>query len=347
MVRKVYIVVLGFACVVMLGYSFVAITQEAEEKGSGDVIVETDDQSSGPERRIYIKTEGGDTVIKGSAEATPDSGSGKRADQERNTEERRARRQRFQGMMQKEGVPPEGMMNPEASKKLRERAEGVSPAQAEGIKPGAGPQPGTTGQPGPPGGTSLDEKIQRLINAIMSKNLFLPLGSGREEPKPSYALTAIISNTSEKPDGRAIIEQLGSQRSFYVSKDDTFADNAKVTDIEEWAVKVDRSGEQITLKLGEGTQGGSFGGGGAKMRPGAGGEKGRGFRSGGPGGVPGGFDSSRVPPFVQKMLNERGISIEDLKNNPELQEKLRNEFEAGQKSRPESVAPTVIEFRSK
>jgi len=38
------------------------------------------------------------------------------------------------------------------------------------------------------------------------------------------------------------------------------------------------------------------------------------------------FNADNIPDFVKKMLGERGISIEELKNNPDLREKLKSEF---------------------
>ena len=42
----------------------------------------------------------------------------------------------------------------------------------------------------------------------------------------------------------------------------------------------------------------------------------------------GDFDLSQLPPVALRFLEEQGISLEELRGNPELQEKLRREFEA-------------------
>jgi len=92
---------------------------------------------------------------------------------------------------------------------------------------------------------------------IVQKNLFRPLGWGNEEKKPTYVLSAVmavISDTSEGDESRAIIEKLGGD-SYYVSESDTFAGGVKVLDVDEQMVTLDRSGEEIKLKLGESTSG--------------------------------------------------------------------------------------------
>jgi len=177
--------------------------------------------------------------------------------------------------------------------------------------------------------------LERYTSVIVKKNLFRSLGSGGEVRGPSYALTAVISDSSGESNSKAIIEQQGGE-SYYLSEGDTFADEMEVIDIEDTSVKLDKSGEEMTLTLGEGTGGGRGGGGGRRgggarrggdpSRPDGGGGGRRDGRRGGGGG--GGFDASRLPPFARKMLEDRGISIEELQNNPELQQELRREFRA-------------------
>lgn len=164
----------------------------------------------------------------------------------------------------------------------------------------------------------------------------MPLGSGRKEQKPSYVLTGVISSDSGKSDNKAIIEQAGGQKSYFVSSGETVEGDTKVTEIDEWQVKMNRSGEQMTLKLGEGThsgaiqgsRGGGGGGGGEGQRGPSGGRKGE-SRTDKPAGVSGGdnFNPDDIPPFVKQMLQQQGISIEDLKNNPDLREKLKQQFQ--------------------
>lgn len=52
---------------------------------------------------------------------------------------------------------------------------------------------------------------------------------------------------------RAIIEEIGGKESYYVSEGDIFADEIKVVDIDGQVVKLDRSGENMELRLGDGT----------------------------------------------------------------------------------------------
>jgi hypothetical protein len=107
------------------------------------------------------------------------------------------------------------------------------------------------------GGQQNDSAGENLkhYGVIIQKNLFRPLGWGNEEKKPTYALSAVmavISDTSEREEGRAIIEKLGGN-SYYISEGDTFAGGIEAVDVDEQKVKLDRSGEEIELKLGEGT----------------------------------------------------------------------------------------------
>ena len=179
---------------------------------------------------------------------------------------------------------------------------------------------------------------------IPVKNLFRPLGSGGEQKKSSFALTAVISGSEDK----AIIEEMGGGRSFYVAEGETFADEIEVVDIGEQVVKLDRSGEEEELRLGEGTSGGRRSGGGRSSRRGGRTSSAGGRPSGGGSDRDGGrdFDVDEIPPFARRMLEQRGISIKDLKNNPELQKKLRAEFEqrfgggGGDRRRPQ---PTMIQ----
>ena len=109
------------------------------------------------------------------------------------------------------------------------------------------------------GGQQNDYTGENLkhYSIIIQKNLFRPLGWGNEEEKPTYALSAVmavISDTSEREEGRAIIEKLGGN-SYYISEGDTFAGGIEAVDVDEQTVTLDRSGEEIELKLGEGTSG--------------------------------------------------------------------------------------------
>jgi len=215
---------------------------------------------------------------------------------------------------------PEGMKAPEAAGGIREMPE----AKKKMVVPAGN---ASQRQQQPDIIPSAD-KLQSYIDSIVKKNLFLPLGSGKEGPKQSYALTAVISNASNER--KAIIEQIGSNTGFYVSEGESFAGEAKVLNIQENAAKVSRSGEELMLKLGIGTQGGEGrvpredGQRGDSRSPGdsrrAQSRQDRAARGSD------GFNADNIPDFVKKILGERGISIEELKNNPDLREKLKNEF---------------------
>lgn len=165
---------------------------------------------------------------------------------------------------------------------------------------------------------SAQEKVQRpehaskdlkhYLDVVAGSNLFLPLGWAQEEKKTSYALSAAMSD-------RAIIEEIGGGESYYVSEGDIFADEIKVVDIDEQVVKLDRSGEYIELRLGEGT-GGERGGDGRSrpggerdQRPGRGGKPEGGFRPGGPGDLRSGY--APQPGTMEK----HGFKIEGVPEN--------------------------------
>ena len=341
---RVSILILTVLCITAYGY-FIASAQdniqrvEVEKKGEGAVMyIEKADgpqDGSEPKTQIFIKSEDGKTVIMDANDSNVKSdknATGKRSVQGRNFTGGQG--QEFNRTMQKEGVSPKDMKKSDARNQNQEKAQNIGKEQGGTPAPNSG-SPQNQQQAKGQGPAPADEGINRYLNVILNKNLFLPLGSGRKEQKPSYVLTGVISNTAEKSNSKAIIEQAGGQNSFYVSTGDTFADGAKVTEINEWETKVDRSGEQMTLKLGEGTKSGGQGqmGGGesAKGAPSDGGRKGR-SRTDKPAATTDNFDASQIPPFIQKMLEQRGISIEDLKNNPDLREKLKQEFETGIKN---------------
>jgi hypothetical protein len=146
--------------------------------------------------------------------------------------------------------------------------------------------------------------LRHYLDVVAGNNLFLPLGWAQEEKKTSYALSAAMSD-------RAIIEEIGGGESYYVSEGDTFADGIKVVDIDEQVVKLDRSGEYIELRLGEGTGGGRRGdrrsrpGGEREQRPGRGGKPEGGFRPG--------PRSGYVPQL--ETMEKHGFKIEGLPEN--------------------------------
>jgi len=259
-----------------------------------------------------------------------------------------------------EGSPAEessvpGSINPEEIKRrMLERRKRVMEGKQEELWPvketqAAEPEPqlqpqmpeGQQQGGGRPDAPAGDER-QDYVSAIVDNNLFRPLGSGGERSKTQYALTAVISDSDGESNNKAIIEEKGGNKSYYVYEGDTFANEIAVETIDEDLVTLDREGEPIELRLGEGTSSGSRGGGRSSRRSsgGGGGNRGSSGRpsnmSAGPGGVSSrggssrggrsGFDPSRIPEDARRMLRERGISVEQLRNNPALQQRLRGEF---------------------
>jgi hypothetical protein len=358
---RVSILILTVLCITAYGY-FIASAQdniqrvEVEKKGEGAVMyIEKADgpqDGSEPKTQIFIKSEDGKTVIMDASDSNVKSdknATGKRSVQGRSFTGGQG--QEFNRTMQKEGVSPKDMKKSDARNQNQEKAQNIGKEQGGTPAPNL---PQNQQQAKGQGPAPADEGINRYLNVILNKNLFLPLGSGRKEQKPSYVLTGVISNTAEKSNSKAIIEQAGGQNSFYVSTGDTFADGAKVTEINEWETKLDRSGEQMTLKLGEGSRsggqeqmGGFRGGESAKGAPtGDGGKRGRNRQDQNKvASTTDNFDASQIPPFILKMLEQRGISIEDLKNNPDLREKLKQEFETGIKNGSIQVPDTSLQRR--
>lgn len=259
-----------------------------------------------------------------------------------------------QRIMEEENISPEDLRrDPEIRRRFRERVQRVLEESPEGFQPGGdragesqrsrrepsedspeGSQEARRGQRGASGPRVRGgEGLSRYVDVIVKKNLFLQLGSGGEEKRTSFALTAVISNTSNGSDSKAIIEKRGGAESYYVSEGDTFADEIEVLDIDEEIVKLNRSGEEEDLRLGEGTEAARRGG-----RRGSG-------RSGAPEGErrperereepeddsgqrgPGGINPDRLPEPVRRIMRERGISFEELQRNPELRDTFRREMQ--------------------
>ena len=244
-------------------------------------------------------------------------------------------RRMMREIMEKESISPQELRaNPELGRELREKAERALSERGEDSQPGGDPAEGSQKRRrGPAERGPADEELKHYMDAVVKNNLFLPLGSGGEEKETAFALTAVISNTSDGSDSKAIIEERSGSESYYVSEGDTFADEIEVVDIDEQIVKLDRSGKEEELKLGEGTESrsrrGRRGGGrsGAEGERRLGGERERPEGDSRPGGGSDDFDPSRIPPPIRRMLEERDISIDELRRNPELREELRREFE--------------------
>lgn len=317
--------------IIGFGYYFIASAQERIEikiegrplDGDNVMIIDNVGVKEKPKRQVN-KTKDGDTAtisLEKNGMKQEFDRSGADIDKEKRKEFR-------QEMRKKEEFPRADVKDKEKKKSVENKQEqskeqpvsqtSTGPQTPSAQSKGQQPAPNTEG-------------VNRYINVIVNKNLFMPLGWVKKEQKPSYVLTGVVSNAENINTSKAFIEQAGANKSYYVSPGDTVGD-AKVIEIDEWGAKLERSGEQIALKLGEGTRSGAMGGfrgegqrqrGGGEQR--AGGESRREFRS--EGSPPrSGFDPNRLPPFVKQMLEERGISIEELQNNPELQQKLRQEF---------------------
>lgn len=256
-------------------------------------------------------------------------------------------------LMEEEGISAADLRDPEIREKFREKVEqlrrespedfqqdgdGARESQRQFGEPPGDFRPGGDRAPGAQRmrrgqrGTPVDEGMRPYM-VVVEKNLFLQLGSGGQEERSSFALTAVVSGS----DTKAIIEKRGGEESYYVSEGDTFADEIEVLDIEDQVVKLDRSGAEETLRLGEGTEGNRRRGGGRRGGRNSGASEGGGERpSGGEDrgsddnprqSGQGGFDPSRLPEPIQRMMRERGISMDQLRNNPELQNRLRGEFQ--------------------
>lgn len=339
-------------CLAFCSYYMLASAQEIEVK----VIVEDKDSSEKPVDVIVTSedpSDAGDSI-----QTETDADRVERRDVDANRQERNARMrqaQRFQQgeqarqrpgemfppevrkIMEEENISPQDLQDPEVRRKLRERVELMRKESEGDSQQERAPEQEPQGRPERPGrsrqgGRPADEGLNRYMDVVVKNNLFLPLGSGGEERRSSYALTAVISDISSESTNKAIIEERGGGKSYYVSEGDTFADDIKVEEIAEEVVKLDRSGDREELRLGEGTSGGGRRGGGGRRPGGApGGERGSGESNrpeGGPNrGGQGDFDPDNIPPFARRMLEERGISIDELRNNPDLRESLRREFE--------------------
>lgn len=322
--------------IIGFGYYFTVSAQERDQRveikiegrpSNGDNVMIIDSIGAGerPVRQV-IRTRDGEAVIIG-AEKTDIK---QEFDKSGTIIDKENRKEFGQEMRKKEELPQANVKDNE-KKKSNENKQDQSKGQPIPQIPASPQTP--SAQPKGQQPVPNNEGVNLYINAIVNKNLFMPLGWVKREQKASYVLTGVVSNAENINTSKAFIEQAGANKSYYVSPGDTVGD-AKVVEIDEWGAKLERSGEQIALKLGEGTRSGAMGGfkgegqrqrGGGEQR--SGGETKREFQAGGDSGPQrAGFDASKLPPFVKQMLEERGISIEELQNNPDLQQKLRQEF---------------------
>ncbi|MFC1712083.1 hypothetical protein ACFL6S_00375 [Candidatus Poribacteria bacterium] len=337
------------ALCLMSGHSRIVLAQDADinvniiRSGEGrveaveaedDVYIDTDVYIGGFDVEIYVEEE----------EIKPDEDEEASGDRQRRSQRGEQPGDPFppeaREMMEEEGISEEDLMNdPELREKFSKRVEKrIRQKRGEDSQPGEGSGERDKKKPEEGEKDAPAEGLERYTSIIVKKNLFLQLGSGDEKRGPSYALTAVISDTSDRSNDKAIIEQQGGGSSYYLSQGDTFAGGIELVDIEDDKVKLDNSGEEMTLNLGEGAGGGDRRGGGGRGR-GGGGRRGAGGGnrpSGGGGegnkGAPpnmgggGNFDASQLTPNIRRVLQERNISMEQLRNNPQLQQELRREF---------------------
>ncbi|MCM8815439.1 MAG: hypothetical protein NC931_05610 [Candidatus Omnitrophica bacterium] len=353
---KNYIAVIIAICILFVIYPSLVRSQENRENvkpgSDGNVIFiersEGDKDITGGEKvQVFIGNDDNSKFTIKSRESEPSKKEPGKNDSERRTRKRE--------LNQDNKMPFVNVKDTEQRQKGNEKAIRNAGFRSENtINSLTAPKQESQNQPGQKQDLSMDKGLQRYMDIITKKNLFLPLGSGAEAPKPTYALTAVISSTTNKPQPKAIIEQIGTNRSFYVSVGETFADDAKVVEISEREAKVERSGEEIKLSLGFGFQGGERKGPrdfreqrGEQRQPS--GERRSENRQMGTRITSENFNPNDIPPFVRKMLEDRGISIEELQSNPDLREKLRSEFM--QRFRgggaPQEVAPAIIEAPSR
>jgi hypothetical protein len=287
-------------------------------------------------------------VLKGAAGSitiNAKKGSGN-SQQKQNLKERRSQQNIETGDHEEKLSSEERQIMKDLKKDLKETKKSESKeifqekmaSQSGSVEKIGNPNPGSSGGPkeikDTKGANPSEAGLKRYLDAVVNKNLFLPLGSGAEEKKSSYVVTALMSDPTNRADDKAIIEEIGSRKGYYVSEGDKFAGNVEVMEVNEGTVKLNRSGEEMTLRLGEGTNKGAWGGGGGGSRgekTGGGENRPEGAkmaegqnRSGG--GGQDNFDPSQIPPFALEIMKQRGISIEDLKNSPDLREKLRGEI---------------------
>jgi hypothetical protein len=84
---------------------------------------------------------------------------------------------------------------------------------------------------------------------IAQKNLFTPLGSGREVKRQEFAVTGILSSGAKKV---ALIQLISGSASYYVAEGESFGNGAKLARIGENSVTIIHEDNKTELKLGEG-----------------------------------------------------------------------------------------------
>jgi hypothetical protein len=98
--------------------------------------------------------------------------------------------------------------------------------------------------------------------AIIQNNLFMPLGSGGEAKREEFALIGTLGRS-------AIIQMVGSDRSFYVTEGQSFGNGTKLVRVGANSVTIVHEGSEKELELGSGalaSQGRDAKGGGTRQR---------------------------------------------------------------------------------
>jgi hypothetical protein len=231
-------------CIAFCSYYMLAAAQEIEVK----VIVEDKDSSEKAVDVIVTSEDPSDANESEKVETDADEAEKRSVDE--NRQERNARRSQAQRLqqgerarqrpgemfppevrkiMEEENISPQDLQDPEVRRKLREKVELMRKESEGDSSAERTPEQEPQGRPerqgrSRQGGGPADEGLSRYMDTVVKNSLFLPLGSGGEERRSSYALTAVISNTSDESNDKAIIEEKGGGKSYYVSEGDTFAD---------------------------------------------------------------------------------------------------------------------------
>ncbi|MBD3180974.1 hypothetical protein GF312_01710 [Candidatus Poribacteria bacterium] len=281
--------------------------------------------------------------IKSGQEAPPETSDGNLPPEEESPERSGGGPGEFRKMLEEEGLTPRDLRdNPELRKEIMKKMR--QSMQNNDLTDDIPENEGREGEKRRrrDEGNDNQDPIKAYIDAVVNKNLFMPLGSGGEKRKTSFSLTAVIASSDPDTSEKAIIEEEGGRKSYYVTEGDKFAGNLEVINIEDEVVKFERDGNEEEIRLGVGTSGGGRrAGGGFNNRPQ--GRSDRGNRGGDSSRRDArrddrdSFDASQIPPFARRMLEERGISIEELQNNPDLREKLRQEFETQIRNNPQMM----------
>lgn len=158
-----------------------------------------------------------------------------------------------------------------------------------------------------------DKKSNNLpsfYEVIVRKNLFRPLGWSNTKQKPPFVLCGIVRSSSNK---KALIQKKGSSEGYYVGIGDTIALGYKVKEITEKKVLLKKDNQDLVLYFSDWVpQGGE-----ARQR-----------LSFSTGGKPSSKLRLPEPPAVlKKILKKEGLTLEEIKRDASLREKLKRKYE--------------------